>query len=362
MILLANGEPLPADCKVAPVNNFLHSLFSNVHIELNTMCITQSTGLYSYRALIENLINYGVDARETHLRSSFFKKDTAGLNADDTNEGYVARRTWTNGGEFDMESFIHADIFNQNKYMLSNVPMTIKLYKSKPEFSLMSTTSDLSKYKVKISEAVLVIRKVKIAPAVSIAHEAALLKTPAKYPITRVEIKHFTIPKDLMTTSVDNLFIGQLPKRIIIGFVDQASFTGSFSSNPFNFAHFNHRFLEIRTDSTLKVSPLEPNFENKQYMQSYNSLIYATGVNYSDCGVGITHEEFANGYALSIFDLTHDISSSQNHWSPQQTGILGININFAKTLSKPITLIVFSEFDNVIEIDRFRNVSSDFKR
>lgn len=362
MILLANDDPLPAECKVAPVNNFLHSLFSSVHIELNTMCITQGAGLYSYRAMIENLINYGCDARDTHLRSSFFKKDTAGLNGEDSNVGHVTRRGWTNNSEFDLESFLHCDLMNQNKYMLSNLPMTLKFYKSKPEFSLMTAPNDVNKYKIKITEAVLVIRKVKIAPAVAIAHEAALLKTTAKYPITRVEVKHFTIPKDLMTTSIDNLFIGQLPKRIIVGFVDQGFFTGSFTSNPFIFDHFHHRFLEIQTDSTLKVAPLEPNFETSQYMQSYNSLIYATGVNYSDCGVGISHEEFAKGYALSVFDLTQDISASSSYWSPQQTGILSLNIHFSKTLAKPITLILFSEFDNLIEIDRFRNVTTDFKR
>lgn len=209
-ILQANGEALSAGSKVGPVNNFLHSLFSHVHIELNNMCITQSSGLYNYRSIIENLLNYGYDARYTHLRSSLFEKDTAGaMNGDDANLGHAIRREELQSGEIDLESHIHSDIFNQNKLLLSNVPMVIKFYESKPEFALMTTPTDVSKYTFKITEALLLVRKVKVANAIAIAHEAALLRTPARYFITRVEVKSFSIPKDLMSHSVPNLFLGK---------------------------------------------------------------------------------------------------------------------------------------------------------
>lgn len=208
-ILQANGEALPQNCKVGPVNNFLHSLFSHVHIELNNMCITQSSGLYNYRCMIENLLNYGYDASLSHLANSLFVKDTAGaMSGSDDNLGHVKRREYAASGEFDLESHIHSDIFNQNKLLLSNCPMVIKFYKAKPEFALMTDPSDTAKYTIKITEALLVMRKVKVASAIAIAHEAALLKTPARYFITRVEVKNFSISKDLMSTSFPSLFIG----------------------------------------------------------------------------------------------------------------------------------------------------------
>ncbi len=196
-----------------PVNNLLHSLFSQVHIELNNTCITQSAGLYNYRAMIENLLNYGVDARETHLRTSLFRKDSGSMNHDETsNVGFKYRKdVMEKSSEIDLESHIHADIFNVNKLLLSNVPLMIKFYKSKPSFVLMTdTATDKNKYTIKITEASLLVRKIKVSSSIALAHEAALLKTNARYFITRVEVKNHTIPKDLMSTCVNNLFIGEI--------------------------------------------------------------------------------------------------------------------------------------------------------
>lgn len=156
--------------------------------------------------------------------------------------------------------------------------------------------------------------------------------------------------------------LGQLPKRIILAFVDQQAFSGTFTSNPYDFQTFSHDFLDLRTDSTLSITPLEPNFDKNLYMQSYNSLFYATGIHFKDCGLGISHSDYKNGFCLSCFDLTPDLSSSESHLSPNLTGILGLQIKFARTLTKPVTLIVYSEYSNMVEVDRYRSVSTDFKR
>lgn len=43
---------------VGPVNNWLHSMFSQVDVYLNQKCITPPNNCYPYRAYIENLLNY----------------------------------------------------------------------------------------------------------------------------------------------------------------------------------------------------------------------------------------------------------------------------------------------------------------
>jgi hypothetical protein len=51
------------------VNNILHSLFRQCTIYLNGKPIAQTDNNYSYRAYMENLLNYGNDAASTHLES-----------------------------------------------------------------------------------------------------------------------------------------------------------------------------------------------------------------------------------------------------------------------------------------------------
>jgi len=58
----ADGSALGATDHTAGVNNFLHLLFSQCTIILNGVTITQSDDLYNYRAILETLLSYGVDA------------------------------------------------------------------------------------------------------------------------------------------------------------------------------------------------------------------------------------------------------------------------------------------------------------
>ena len=84
-------------------------------------------------------------------------------------------------------------------------------------------------------------------------HANALAKTTAKYPVTRVEVKTFTLHAGLHGDTIDNAILGQLPKRIIIGFVDNKAFNGNRTFNPFNFEHFSINHLSLYVDGAQKI-------------------------------------------------------------------------------------------------------------
>jgi hypothetical protein len=77
-IVKTNGEDLGAASTVGPINNFLHSLLSQVDVSLNGTLITSSTNTSDYRAYIETLLSYDSDAKSSHLTSALFYKDEAG--------------------------------------------------------------------------------------------------------------------------------------------------------------------------------------------------------------------------------------------------------------------------------------------
>ena len=62
---------------VAPVNNFLHSLFKQVDVYLNGKQVTPAMGTYPYRAYIETLLNYDISAKKSQFSSALYYKDTA---------------------------------------------------------------------------------------------------------------------------------------------------------------------------------------------------------------------------------------------------------------------------------------------
>ena len=192
----ANGNDLDANEKVGIVNNFLHSLFKQVDVFLKDKQVTQATGTYAYRAYMETLLNYGPAAKESQLTAAMFYKDTPGKMdvADPTiavaanaNHGLKKRYAFNQeSGVIEMAGPLFCDVFKSERLLLSFVDLKVILNRNVNAFCIMSSVDDAA-HKVKLTEAYLKVRKVKVSPSVSIAHELALKKEPAIYPVRRVE-------------------------------------------------------------------------------------------------------------------------------------------------------------------------------
>ena len=346
-----------ADRGVGPINNWLHSIFSQIDVSLNERLVTPSTNTYAYRAYLETLLSYGPAAKESHLTAAMWYKDTCGV-FDDTenlNLGFQSRRKWTKSSKkVTLIGRPHLDLCFQDRLLLNGVDFKMRLVRSKDSFCLMGDG------KVNIDDVSLFVRKVKVNPTVQLGHIKALERTTAKYPIKRVETKVFSIPKGNLSANQENLFLGQLPRRIVIGLVENVAFSGVSSKNPFKFDHFNTDFLALYVDGNqIPCKPLQPDFDNDLYTRSYVSLFTGTGLLSQDHGNHISWEDFGNGYTLFAFDLTPDMSDG-GHFNKIKQGNLRLELHFKEQLPQTMNAIVYAEFDNIIEIDKARNVLFDF--
>ena len=142
----ADGDDLLLALPVGPVNNWLHSLFSQVDVYLNGTLVTPSTNTYAYRAYIEALLSYGTDAKDSQLTVQLWHNDTAtrmdAVDIDDgpaANAGFVARRAnILRSRVVDMMGRLHVDLFLQDKFLINGVDVKIRLVRSKPAFALMA--------------------------------------------------------------------------------------------------------------------------------------------------------------------------------------------------------------------------------
>ena len=103
-------------------------------------------------------------------------------------------------------------------------------------------------YKVHIVDAVLFARKAVLSPTVQMAHIKDLEKGTAKYPIRPVDCKVYSIPKGAMSHTHENLFLGTLPKRLILWCIDNDAYNGEHSKNPFNAKNNAINFLAAYVD------------------------------------------------------------------------------------------------------------------
>ena len=105
--------------------------------------------------------------------------------------------------------------FNQEKFILNGVDLTVKLHRHKPEICLLSRDTTPA-YKITIVDAIFYVTKIELTPAVFNAINTVLNDKNAQYAITRTTPKLFTVPRGQQSQHIDNAFLGEIPKRIAI--------------------------------------------------------------------------------------------------------------------------------------------------
>ncbi|XP_039597116.1 uncharacterized protein F54H12.2-like [Polypterus senegalus] len=362
-IVNADGTNIAAGAKVGFVNYPIASLFSQVDATLGDRLISQSSNCYPYRAVLKGLLNYSQETLHSQFATGLFYKDTLNkleeTDPDGENTSFKKRSTYTAGSRtVELLGQIHIDLFFQEKLILNGIDVKIKMVQNKDEFCLMS--GDAECYKVIITSASLFVKKVKVSPAVKLGHAYALTSANAKYPVERVNIKVFSMPAGIRVCNQKNLFLGQLPKYVVIGIVDNEAFSGSSTRNPFNFKHNDVEFLALYMDSEqIPAKPFQPDFASGYSAREYYNLVLATGKHLKDQALSITHSEFSQGYTVFAFDLTPD-QECGGRFSLVKTGNMSFELCFHVPLPWTVNLIVYAIFDNIIEINQRRNVLYDY--
>jgi len=105
-------------------------------------------------------------------------------------------------------------------------------------FCLVSSAAGAN-FKVVITEAILFVCRVKVASSIILSHAAGPKHSSTKYPIRRINCQVLSIPRGFSSFNPENIFLGQIPKLLVLGLVDTEAYNGSYHTNPFNFKHHN---------------------------------------------------------------------------------------------------------------------------
>ena len=369
---------------VAPVNDLFNSLWSNVELFLNDRLISHSNNTHGYTSMVSHLIHDSEESLSSERSMRLIYKDTAGsmnaiaANAQNyhkliagfhlKNSGAAIDPPGNNGlhcrylhtrhsQEVMLTGGLRVDLFEQSRYLANGISMKLRLHRQKDEFLLMAADNT---FKIQVTEAFLTVRKVKVSPGVQLGHTDALMKGPAKFPITRKECKILAIPAGFQSFVKDNIFLGQLPKRLVVGMVHNEGFAGAVGRNPYNFEHFNVSYMQLYTDGEPVLSkPLKLNVGEEKYLDAFETLYNSFDKLNGEKSSIIKREDWSRGYSLFSFDLTPDYDD-EDHYPLIRHGNLRLEMNFGTTLAHTINIIVYAEFDNIIEINNNRNIQFDY--
>ena len=352
----------------SPVNNLMHSLFKTVEMEINGKNLDLSPQSYSYKAYFESELGYTFDAQTSHLNSVGWFDDIDYKEAISENSITKSIRPTTinTDGTGIIKEYmgkLYIPICQQPKSLIGGLKCRVRLIPNDPSFYIWSTVANV-RANIHVEQAKLFVSRSKVIPEIVEAHNRILLKNNAKYPINRTYVKSHTITQGSSDVSIDNIINGQIPNRILIAFVPNSAFSGAIDKNPYNFKHYNINYLSLHVNGIqYPVVAYTPNFENNLYVREYLSMFEAFDQLSTDSVINISKKYYHKGNTIFGFNLSQDASNDihkSGYFNAKKFGEVGIKVKFATAPTENIEMIIYCEFNNMIEINSNREIITDY--
>ena len=378
----AAGEAFP---NAFPENNIFHSLWERCEVEIAGNP-TNSQGNYSMKAYMKAVATYD-DAEAMLMNMEGFyptgkeEKVEAGptmqmtgtgdnrqrVNDQDHVHKSVKKRQSDFGGGNPSVSFygrLRGDLLDQSKHLIPGVPFRVRLIRNKPAFNCRAGDTTTHTPFLSIDKIQLFVTRTVLQDVMEASYRKALhARELASYPIRRETLTHQILPSGTNIV-INRLVSGPIPRRIILGFVDNKSLTGDFKRNPFYFEH-------------LKIEEIYLNFDGKEYpsrryadldftseercrknIRAYNEVLRVIGDDNSDSIPYLTYHRWLNGHTLFAFDLTPDQSAATGNFykTVRRAGDITLELRLHEepmdenNRKRSVSVLVFSEFDSCIDL------------
>lgn len=350
-IVQEDGKAVTVADQIALINTPLHALFSQVEVSLQQSPQTQWGINYPYKAYIDTILKTNKNEQLGPLSNQLFVMDDPDLAANDPKTGsnsalFTRWKVTQTGQMIELEGPLHLDVFQQPKLLLNGVHLGLKLYQTSNAFRLMSAASAPTQ-RVHIVDARFKLCIQRLENNVLLDHQKQIQSTPAIYPYLRSDIKTIALAQGQFSYSVDDLFQGAVPSKLIVGLVSSEACSGSFAKNPFDFKHYDCNTVGFYVDGQACPSyPLQPNFEADHYADCYRTL-----TTFRD-DINISRYQYKLGYTLYVLDI-----DPYTTFNTKRRGHCRLELKFAKALPESATVIVYATFPEVLRINQARVVS-----
>ena len=183
---------------IAPINGALNALFKSCEVTFGATALPTSPGAMPYVQYLYSLLSYNPTAQNSVLRKSLWYRDGPGsfnyIGNDMINPGFDSRSSWVMNRSCDMLGPLLIDICKTSRLLLNRMNINIKLYRSSPQFYIMTEDTDDKNYRVSIDVAELLVRRVRPRPIDVSRLEAELSRHHARYPYVQNTLFPITMP------------------------------------------------------------------------------------------------------------------------------------------------------------------------
>lgn len=390
----ANGDNLAVAENLWPVNNLAHSLFKQINVRLNGTLMNDNLDHYHYKAYLETLLNYNredgktvlapqgwfnqIDVKEEYTgnNTNFQAEDGAGhaeyqalsQNHKDALAAQVAELTHYAGGKRRMLRFKPLlEAFQLSKVLVPGVQINIQFYMNQPSIFTdgVGQTARMVTEDIKVR---LYLCQLRLNETVyrGLTTQMATKRKMATYPVVRSEVRSFPLQAGLQRKEISNPFQSRVPNRMIVGMVDSRAFNGDYTRDPFCFQKFG--LISIRQlvqGEEYPYETLQLNMNNADRdLTGYHRFLQASGALCKHEGNMVRSKDWGEGKNCTLFMFDNVASGcvDTSYLNPKQAGEIQTELLLGEALGFNVNVVVYAEFENLLEIDANKAVIYDTRR
>ena len=359
------------------VNNLAHSLFKQISVRLKNTLIRPQTDTYAYKALIDTALNFDRDDGETILKPQGWinglNPHTGALTANQLDathadhlalpesERFALKQMREEYGQYVNKTHVlrfkpMIEVFHLSKLLVPQVQIGIQLFFNSPDFfTIRYRGADAMRLNVADIKIRLLLCQVKVNE--NLYRELALTmnKSIVSYPTVRSEVRTYNLSATERLFEINNPFQNRTPNLIIVGLVDAAAFNGAVDKNPFAFQKFNLRSIkQLVKGEEYPCENLELAHDSDQLdVRGYHRFLEATSCLRKSKGNMVTRKEWGHGRAFTLFAFDNAANGHLHSpvLNPKLSGELQLMLHFADDPGVNVTVIVYGEFENLLEVD-----------
>ena len=378
-----DGNNLVANETLYPVNNLAHSIIKQIDLHLNGTLISPQSDTYHYKAYFKSLLNYDRKDGETVLKpAGWFNQidapaawtantvdvtSNAGAGHADyqalpaNHKGILAAmvgetKEYAAGKRRSLVFKPYLEVFHTGKVLVSGVEIKMKFHFNLPNLFMngVGKAARLHEDDIKIRLHLCQLR-LNEALYMGLANKRHNQGAIAVYPTVRSEIRTFSMDSTLACFEIRDLFQNRVPDRMIVGLVDSRAFNWDYARDPFCFQKFGLTSIkQIVKGEEYPYETLElVGNDTTKDLLGYFRFLQASGAWCKLKGNMVRKGDWgqSKGCTLFMYDNVANGCTDSKNLNPKQSGDLQLKLDFRAAPGNNITVIVFGEFENLMEVD-----------
>ena len=366
-VVKADGNVVPNaidGTHVWPKDNLAHSLFERIVVSMNGRDVEHISNYATY-AYISNLINYDSETQRNVLGASsgWIADNSRGKDAADNPDADIAKRKTLvkNSPALSFTMRPRSAVLASEAYLFPGTSLTITFHRSPASFCLFATdNSPTNGASVVIDKITLYANRLKAnASLFSSQMELALAGNSINYPIRRIKERTKLLVAGETMASLSFPTQQQRPSRIIVAMIHAGALSGDFSLNPYKFSHYSVTSFECKVEGLGDSILYETDFATGAGLaRPYASLAQSVGRFETERPFALSFEDWKNGSTLWAFDLSEEKSRDGSTFQLVRSGRLSFNIRFGAALPHNVSVLFFTEQDDVIRTGLNNDIST----